>query len=91
MVEQLPFVDADAFVSLCIRIVFSLCGLTVSAVNGHPTLASKVFYSHQALVPIVSGTQVDEVKTATRKNNNHKQICSLHMMDHIVYKSSNWR
>ncbi len=62
MVEQLPFVDTDAFVSLCIRIVFSLWGLTMSAVDvNQPGLKALLLASWS------SGIQVDEVKPATRK------------------------
>jgi hypothetical protein len=68
MVEQLPFLDADAdaFVSRRIRIVFFHCAeLTVSAVAVH-SLASELSYLHRRLGPMVSGTQVDEVKNCNK-------------------------
>ncbi len=68
MVEQLPFVDAnaDAFVSRRIRIVFFHCAeLTVSAIAVH-SLESELSYSHRRLGPMVSGTQVDEVKNSNK-------------------------
>ena len=68
MVEQLPFVDADAdaFVSRRIRIVFFTVRHSPSPLIAVHSLASEHSYSHRRLGPMVSGTQVDEVKNCNK-------------------------